>query len=383
MGEPPDLVKGSYTTDLNIIKIHEAILQRFNFFYDSIPRVEDKIIRLKRKANPEKKTINEIKEIEAEIKELEITLDDYINYKSYNTYINSTKTLLEEYLKVASNKSKGLVILNKGREKESIELIRKRLKIIHEYLEIAKKYIQIEITHNFTVQAVCPGCDTDLSSMFTDEESGLSVCPKCCYERESISHQTTYRDIQRTNTTNKNNYDDCENFRKALYRFQGKQIHHPPNKLYEQLNDYFISIGKPIGSDIKKLPTMPNGKKPGTYRQMMYEALNETNNSAFYDDINLIMHIYWGWELPDISHLEDRIIEDYIATQKVYNEIPDKERDASLNIQFRLFVHLKAVGYPCTKDDFKIQINRDSLIFHTEMWKIMCEKTGLKFHSVI
>jgi hypothetical protein len=116
---------------------------------------------------------------------------------------------------------------------------------------------------------------------------------------------------------------------------------------------------------------------------MMYEALNETNNSAYYEDINLILHLYWGWSLPDISQLEDRIMEDYITTQQIYNAIPNKDRDASLNIQFRLFVHLKAVDYPCTKDDFKIQTSRDSLIFHNEMWKIMCEKSGVKYYAVI
>jgi len=132
-----------------------------------------------------------------------------------------------------------------------------------------------------------------------------------------------------------------------------------------------------------KLPLTENGRKKGTSREMMFEALSDTNNSAFYDDINLILHLYWGWELPNISHLEERIMEDYINTQQVYNSILKKDRDASLNIQFRLYVHLKAVGYPCTKDDFKIQTSRDSLIFHNEVWKEMCEKTGIKFHPVI
>ena len=76
-------------------------------------------------------------------------------------------------------------------------------------------------------------------------------------------------------------------------------------------------------------------------------------------------------------------MEDYMTTQQIYNSIPHKDRNASLNIQFRLFVHLKAIGYPCTKEDFKIQTSRDSLEFHQEMWKIMCEKTGLKFYPVI
>ena len=222
----------------------------------------------------------------------------------------------------------------------------------------------------------------DVSKNQIDEDLGLIICPKCGYERENISYNSTYKDIQRVNLSNRNNYDDCENFRKALLRFQGKQNHQPPIKLYEQLDDYFVKIKKPTSKDILKIPLL-EGRKKGTSREMMFEALSETNNSAYYDDINLILHIYWGWELPDISQLEERIMEDYINTQHIYNAILQKDRNASLNIQFRLYVHLKAVGYPCTKDDFKIQTSRDSLIFHNEMWKIMCEKTGIKFYPVI
>lgn len=380
---PPDLVKGTYTTDLNINKIHEAILSRFSYFHSTIPLIEKQVTLLENEIDPQEKTINEIKEIEHQIKVLKNSLDDYIHKKSLTTYISLTEKLLIEYNEVASNKSKGVVIFKKAKEKEPPDILDKRLKVIRQYLDIAKDYIRLEIVHKQNIKSICYGCGMDLTNIFFDEEVGFCVCPSCGFEKESISHNSTFKDIQRSNTGNRNNYDDCENFRKALLRFQGKQANKPPPKLYEHLDVYFDKIGKPPRSEIIKLPLTSDGKKKGTTRQMMFEALSETNNSAYYDDINLIIHEYWGWKLPDISHLEDQIMEDYIATQQVYNQIPDKDRDASLNIQFRLFVHLKAVGYPCTKDDFKIQTSRDSLIFHSEMWKIMCEKTGVKYYSVI
>jgi len=42
--DPPDLVRGTYTTDLNINKIHEAILCRFQFFEDSIDKFKQQVI---------------------------------------------------------------------------------------------------------------------------------------------------------------------------------------------------------------------------------------------------------------------------------------------------------------------------------------------------
>lgn len=383
MNSPPDLVKGTYTTDLNINKIHEAIISRYNFFHESIPRIELKIKNLKVSLNNATKTINEIRSINEEISSLSEKIKDYENNISLNEYLNRSRELLQSYNKVASNKSKGVVIFIKNKEVEDPKIISQRLKIIEKYLEIAKHYITLEIIHKTDNKVTCPGCDIDLSNIFIDEESGLCVCPNCGYERESITHNSGYKDSQRFNNNTRNNYDDCENFRKALLRFQGKQLHKPPEKLYTQLDEYFTKLNKPNRKDILKLSPLPNGQKRGTSRTMMFEALNETNNSAYYDDINLILHNYWGWSLPDISHIEEQIMEDYMFTQQVYNNIPNKDREASLNIQFRLFVHLKAVDYPCSKDDFKIQTSRDSLIFHNEMWKIMCEKTGIKFFSVI
>jgi len=380
---PPDLVKGTYTKDLNINKIHEAICIRYEFFHKSIGIIQEEIIRITTQLESENLTYNDKRALETEINTLKKSMYDYENNVSFNKYLNDSKHLLDAYNQVASNKSKGVVIFCKIKEEENSDVIKKRLKIIHDYLEVAKNHIRLEITQKLPNRLICPECQTDLSKTFLGEEIGICVCPECGYEREKMSHIITYKDNQYLNLNIKNSYEDCENFRKALQRFQGKQTHRPPQKLYEQLDNYFTKLGKGYGPDIQRLELNRDGQKPNTSRQMMFEALLETNNSGYYDDINLILHIYWGWTLPDISHLEDMIMEHYIETQKVYNSIENKDRDASLNIQFRLFVHLKAVGYPCSKHDFKIQTSRDSLIFHNEMWKIMCERTGINFHSVI
>jgi hypothetical protein len=380
---PPDLIKGSYTTDLNINKIHEAICFRYEFFHRSIGVIQDRIIELTKELNKGNLSHNERKSLDNEINNLKKGMYDYQNNVSLTTYISDTKPILEKYNKVASNKSKGVIIFRNIKETEDEEIVSKRIKIIQEYLNVAKKHIRLEISHKFVNKIVCPICKTDFTKSRTEEELGLHICPNCGYERDSICHVSTYKDIEKINPVSRNNYDDCENFRKALQRFQGKQSHQPPAKLYEQLDEYFLKLGKGVSSEVQRLPLNEDGQKKGTSRQMMFEALSDTNNSAYYDDINIILHNYWGWNLPEISQLEEKIMEDYIETQKIYNSIQNKDRNASLNIQFRLFVHLKAVNYPCNKNDFKIQTSRDSLIFHNEMWKLMCEKTGVKFHSVI
>ena len=113
------------------------------------------------------------------------------------------------------------------------------------------------------------------------------------------------------------------------------------------------------------------GRRGKTTKQLMYKALLETGNSGYYEDINLICHVYWGWLLPDIEHLEDRIMHDYDVTQRIYNEIP-KDRRSSLNSQFRLYVHLlryqKEISFPIRAKDFKIPTTRDILEWHYSIW---------------
>ena len=59
--DPPDLVRGTYSTDLNINKIHEAILIRFKYFEDSIDRFKEQLDDLYDSTNDGSKPDNEIK----------------------------------------------------------------------------------------------------------------------------------------------------------------------------------------------------------------------------------------------------------------------------------------------------------------------------------
>jgi hypothetical protein len=86
--------------------------------------------------------LNDIRQIKSEIKEFMTKIDDYDNEKSKKEYESKVLALLEEYKKVASNSSKGLVIFKKKVEEDSREKINYRLKIIRDYIEAAKDYIK-------------------------------------------------------------------------------------------------------------------------------------------------------------------------------------------------------------------------------------------------
>ena len=233
---------------------------------------------------------------------------------------------------------------------------------------------------------ICSHCNFKLDDINTDlDETGVSVCPNCMVERISVVRSRFYQDNTRTNNSG-NNYEDRANFEKVVMRYQGKQPDKPPPELYTTLRNHFEKNELPkmdlhdngtyqyISSEYIKnhISLNEDGEKEGTSRSLMYKALKDTGNSNYYDHINLILHEIWGWELPDINHLEDMIMDDYDKSQRVYEVLP-KDRKSSLNSQFRLFKHLRRLGYHCKSRDFRIPTTHDILEFHENIWAKICD----------
>jgi hypothetical protein len=384
--EEPDEIRVRYSSDLDIRRIDETVQVKFRCQEAQIDRYRQALTEEETTMKTVAMTVNQRRLHEQQILELQQKIDDIESGRGRQLYTAETKDLLEEYSKYCSLFAKGIITIGSGGKKmEDEATVKHRLKIIEQYLVIASRYINITYTKVGSTKARCPGCDTDFSKTHVDVDNGLCTCSNCGFERENLSMESHFRDAKRVNIGGRNNYDDIDNFRRKMDKFQGKGKS-PPDKIYEQLDEYFSLIKKPSGEAIRKLPLLPNGKKTGTNKLMLITALSETNNSAYYEDANLIAHEYWGWELPDLSTLEAAITDIYIRTQKVYEEIPNKGREAAMNTEVRLFLILKGLNYKgCHSEieDFKFPTSHESLEFHQEMWWIMCQETDFKYHPLL
>ena len=300
------------------------------------------------------------------------------NRVDYENYIRESKEWIQRYKEIGVKKKK----INFGSQTsdptDEDDLYRQ--KIISKYLEIARNYIDVVIYKESNEYSFCMGCGEKLDHCLDD--GGVKKCSKCGTERLYLNRSYFIADSDNQSSAFHNDYDDRETFYKSLLRFQGKQHNRVPNRLWSQLNKYFSSLGLLIGEKVKELETLPDGTKPKTSRNMMFKALQELGFNDCYEDIHLICNLYWGWSLPDISHLEDIIMRDYDLTQKVFEKIK-KGKQSSLNAEYRLFKHLEIVGYPCNQDDFKIIKTRDTLENCENTWKKMCEGAGLPFIPTI
>jgi hypothetical protein len=373
----PDQIDGTYIYDYNILEIDKIILKKFEENKNhNLSDLEnnltiEKIKIVQRQNLIERK--NSIKKIE----ELENKIFSYNEDVNKKKYLLKATNLLEAYKKIKpistiisfTNNS----INDEIKCQETLEEQNYRHKIISEYLEIARKYIKIDL-----IRKMPPIKDCCLNPDIFTDESGSDVCNNCGLEKINIIKTQFYADSSRLNNS-KNNYEDRNNFIKVLMRFQGKQINKPAKELYEELDKYFISRGLKTSEEYKSLPLLADGTKDGTSREMMIEALSNIGCSGHYDDINLICSIFFGWKLPDISHLEDDIMQDYDDFQKVYESLPDLEgRKSTLNSQWKLYILLLRRGYPCKSKDFKIPTTPSILEFHKIKTKKVYDTLGWK-----
>jgi hypothetical protein len=361
--------------NLDIVEMHEYLLSKFEFEIKHKTRILNDAIHFEKlKLNKPIFKI-ELKNILQNINRYRNEIEKLQNKKDKNEYIQRTTNLLDIFQMMGHKKKVISFNTNKSNKKEDIIHNHYRRIIIEKYIDIYNKYHETTLIYPYNNKTICQVCKFDLSKYISDD-IGIIVCPKCNTEKTSMLQTCIVSDVKFNNT--KDGYEDRENFWKALQRFQGKQNNHIPERLYKELDEYFKSFGLPSGEDICRMEMTKKGVRGNTSRSMMFKALSETNNSVFYEDVNLICHLYWGWLLPDISADEQQIMMDYDMTQEVFKKIP-KERSSSLNAQYRLWQHLRIRGYKYPIDDFKIVKTPDILVEHDRIMKIMCDDCKLTF----
>ena len=373
-----DQIEGTYEWDYNILDVHYLIVRRFQYHKEKNINKIQQLLDQELDKSKSRQNLIDRRRTQKRIREYQEELDNITSDKDFKQYVARVKHLIEQYRKLGTiNK---VVTFGKPEEGNILEAPEDEItqftrhRIISKYLDIAKDYIQIDVVRQINVDNICLACKTPLTDNVTMDKYGIVTCNTCGLERLPITISPFCKNSTRINTT-KNNYEDRDNFYKVLQRFQGKQINKPPPELYIQLDEYFEHLGFPNSEEVKDLPINFEGAKDNTSRQLMYEALRKTGNAGQYDHINLICHIYWGWELPDISALEDKIMKDYDLSQKIYDSLP-KNRKSSLNSQFRLYKHLRRLGYPCKEADFKIPSTQDIREFHEITWAKICQIAG-------
>ena len=372
----------SYRDDLNILQLHRKVLRNLeleggghlNELKEQLSQKEDES-RKPQTIIDRKITLREISELKGKISKIEKS-------ELLDKYLDESQEFLYKYQDIGPKEK--LVIfgekqVTKSRSDNSETLLsdeehinERRHQVIGEYLEIAGKYVDIDILRVIKFDNNCHICGHDLTNL-TQIEDELTFCPQCNVEvkvpPKNKSSESENNDI--TRNVRQEGYDDRPNFVNAANRKLGRPKVSPPLDIYDKIDKYFIKnrlmylLRENVRSQGHSFIT--------DKRRIMYEALRNIEYPNQYANYDLIVHNYWGVPLPDFGYLMDKMMEDYDLSQTVYVQLKGN-RKSSLNTQFRLFCHLRKLGWDCKVTDFKIISSKKSVKWHKDMWKKICTR---------
>lgn len=226
---------------------------------------------------------------------------------------------------------------------------------------------------------VCDNCQNSKDFEMYDNQS---VCKECGTVLDQFQNNIlSFKDIERVNISSKYTYDRRTHFRDCFYQFQGKQNVTIPSSLYQEITQQLLAHGI-IPSNYMDLP-----------KEMAFERVEKEHITIFlkdskfvkhYEDAVLIYHTLTGKPVPDLSYLEEDLMNDFDILVDRYDKKYkfNTDRKNFINTQYVLFQLLRRHKYPCQKEDFNILKTIDRKYYHDEICSELFADLGWNFQPL-
>jgi hypothetical protein len=367
-----------FREDYNIYPIHDEVVRKIK--EDAASEIVCDVFILGAKlALISAKTDGEKRAQERMLQSYEEEKRRKCNPQRLATYLEKSSILIKKY--EAIPKSRNLVdVNNSDMNYYPTENDLKRIAVIKEFMSLVSNYIEIRYVCTgekpSNIDTLCHECGRDLAPIAQNVRV-IKYCHYCSYQCNIKLPLVKVPRSEIDESKPALTCNELNNFIKAINHYQGniKPAQYEMEDVRAKLDEYFIAEGLPTGEQIKATrPLNSRGQREGTTVDMMHRAM-KTKKIKCYDCINYVCREYWGWVLPDISHLEDVIISDYNKTQAVRSSLTVEERGGKSNIpvRLRLCEHLKKRGWNCDVEDFKLSTDYEKYL---PGWKLMCERSG-------
>jgi hypothetical protein len=216
-------------------------------------------------------------------------------------------------------------------------------KLIDKYLPVQDKS---------TVNIVC-SCGYNIIS------DKIKLCPSCYNELKSGDTFTL------NETPHKMSIDHKDTLEEAMACYQGTQ-----NRTFsERFMNYLTKTMNERGIDPKNIT-----------RSTLRLIIKRGRFSEHFCDLNLLMHMFTGITLPNISHLQDRLRYRNKLMREVYIELHPDHKGKFLHGQFLLKVYLQMERYEYHKEDFSSELKmRDVTTRHNKEVREACKILKLRY----
>ena len=385
---------GTYSVDYNIVNLDTSERKRLEVeksgAYGRLREITDLLQKYEHMLNVNQTYL----ERKQTIKQKDELIQEYNHISSgqkINEYNERTNYLVKEYTTLGIGFKWVSIDGKSSKESTDDDVVdtnrERRLEIIAEFIKIANNYTPLSIHKDIDKNPYCRACSTNLKDV-PIESSGHQICPNCNANWWVSINHASLKDNSVTNVTKSNN-TDRDNFHRGYRKFiclQGEDK--LPDGWRLKLDDYYLNKKKKpqfVGEYVQHQPITYRRYRGGTTPKMLFKALSECGMTDHYGDVNLIGHLYWGWDIPQAEHLESLVMQIYDETQEILDSLPAEERDrsSSLGVQYRLFKTLEMLGFDCKRYEFRIAEMQDSIENHERLWKIMCEGANRKNSSII
>ena len=329
--------------DVDILDIDRKICQNFRNEKNRLQEYNEKLENLRNSLK-----LNNIRDgirenlIQCE-KDLETYIDDLINDVSVNYYTIESAALLEEYKRILNAPVKVSFV------GKSVKNNKQKQNLINTYLEIAGKYVNININPEAKVyKIVCKNCRVCKDFDIVDEN--IHICTNCSAQEIIVKNISSYKDIDRINISSKYLYDRKVHFRDNINQYQGKQNVTIHQQVYDDLERQFelhhLLLDESQCKDKKD-------RFRNITKEHVYMFLKELDYTKHYENATMIHYNMTGIKPDDIGHLEERLLEDFDLLTETYDKIfKNIDRKNFINTSFVLFLLLSKYKHPCKKEDF-------------------------------
>jgi hypothetical protein len=351
-------------TELDILNIDTRIHQSFQLQVDKLHIYKANLLEINKSL--------EIDNLRHRVKntlyvaklELEEHIYDIENKVTLNFYtIESVKLLIE--FKSILNVPMKMSFMGKPIKNDKI-----KKKLTSEYLDIAKKYLDIDLgVRDNNTKIICNNCSN--KKHFDIVDRNIYICSECYSQQQVIKHNSSYNDIDRVNISSKYMYDRKVHFRDCINQYQGKQNSTINQSIYDDLETQFGLHHLLVDSTDKYK------KFSGISKQHVLMFLKDLGFTKHYENVHLIHYSLTGIKPDDISHLEDKLLNDFDSLTYLYDKMfKHINRKNFINTQYVLYQLLTRHKHQCEKEDFTILKTVDRKSFHDDICRVLFEHLG-------
>jgi hypothetical protein len=345
------------------------------------------------KNNNELLSHNVLKNIQNEVDDKEYEFQQMDDFSLLHFYLLYSIPLIEKY-KILLKKPIQISFINNQNINNHKEQNDRKI-IIDEYLCFIKKYFQnFEFFKDILLSSPvclynlnekkngnelkCKYCENTTNFEIFDNQN---VCRECGMVIDQFNHQIlSFKDIERVNLNSKYTYDRRSHFRDCIYQFQGKQNVTINVNVYNDIIKRLLSHGI-IQHNYQQLSKEIAFEK--VTKEHIYIFLKDTKYVKHYEDNVLIYHTLTGKKIPDISYLEEDLMNDFdILVEHYDKKYKHSDRKNFINTQYVLYQLLKRHKYPCQKEDFNILKTIDRKYYHDEICSELFSELGWNFQPL-